>query len=42
MEGYTSNYIRVRTNFDKDLIGKIVEVEIEELDGEVLTGRVII
>ncbi len=42
MEGYTSNYIRVRTDFDIELIGEIVEVEIEELNGEVLTGKVII
>lgn len=41
MEGYTSNYIRVRTDLDESLIGRIVDVRINELDGELMLGQVI-
>lgn len=38
-EGYTTNYIRVRSYFDSDVIGYIKSVSIIGNDGEVLIGK---
>ena len=35
IEGYTENYIRVRKNWNKNLVGKIQKVKIEKVDSEV-------
>ena len=35
IEGYTENYIRVRKNWNKNLVGKIQKVRIEKVDSEV-------
>ncbi len=35
IEGYTENYIRVRKNWNKNLVGKIQKVKIEKIDSEV-------
>ena len=35
IEGYTENYIRVRKNWNKKLVGKIQKVRIEKVDSEV-------
>ena len=34
IEGYTENYIRVRKNWNKNLVGKIQKVRIEKVDSE--------
>ena len=34
IEGYTENYIRVRKNWNKKLVGKIQKVKIEKIDSE--------
>ena len=34
IEGYTENYIRVRKNWNKNLVGKIRKVKIEKVDSE--------
>ena len=34
IEGYTENYIRVRKNWNKNLVGKIRKVRIEKVDSE--------
>jgi len=34
IEGYTENYIRVRKNWNKNLVGKIQKVKIEKIDSE--------
>ncbi len=34
IEGYTENYIRVRKNWNKKLVGKIQKVKIEKVDSE--------
>ena len=34
IEGYTENYIRVRKNWNKNLVGKIQKVRIENVDSE--------
>ena len=34
MHGFTENYLKVRTKFDPELVNKIVEVRLEELDGK--------
>jgi len=34
MLGFTGNYIKVAIPYDKDLVGKIVEVELMELNHE--------
>ena len=34
IEGYTENYIRVRKNWNKNLVGKIQKVKIEKVDSE--------
>ncbi|MGO1469088.1 MAG: tRNA (N(6)-L-threonylcarbamoyladenosine(37)-C(2))-methylthiotransferase MtaB [Tissierella sp.] len=38
-EGYTRNYIRVKSHFDKDVIGEILEIDIIDKDGEILIGK---
>lgn len=38
-EGYTKNYIRVKAEFDYDIIGDIVDINIVDKDGEVLIGK---
>ena len=40
MEGYTTNYIRVRTNKKPSLIGEIIDVKIEEINDNILIGRI--
>lgn len=42
MEGYTSNYIRVKAKKDLGLIGKVVDVKIIEGKDDYLVGEVII
>ena len=32
MQGFSENYIRVKTGFDKNLINQIIEVELKEID----------
>lgn len=39
MEGYTTNYIRVRTNKKPSLIGEIVDVNIEKINDNILIGK---
>lgn len=39
-EGYTTNYIRVRSNSDTDIIGKLVNVDIIDSEGEYLIGNI--
>jgi len=34
IEGYTENYIRIRKNWNKNLVGKIQKVRIEKVDSE--------
>ena len=38
-EGYTRNYIRVKSKFDYDIIGDIINIDIVSKDGEVLIGK---
>ncbi len=38
-EGYTTNYIRARLDWDYDIIGDIREINIFKRDGEVLIGK---
>ena len=38
-QGYTSNYIRSKTYSSYDIIGKIKDVEIVGIDGEILIGN---
>ena len=40
IEGYTTNYIRVRTNKKSDLIGQIMDVKIEEIYDNTLLGTI--
>lgn len=40
LEGYTTNYIRVRAKGDKKLCEKIQEVEIFGLEGEIMLGKI--
>ena len=40
IEGYTTNYIRVRTNKKSDLIGQIMDVKIEEIYDNTLLGKI--
>lgn len=41
LEGWTSNYARIRVGFDPDLINDIVPVHIQRQQGEYLTGEVV-
>jgi len=41
MFGFTGNYIKVAIPYDKDLVGKIVEVELMEFNHEgFVTGKI--
>ncbi len=42
LEGYTSNYLKVKIPYNGNLIGKIVEVEILDFEGELLFARPLI
>ena len=39
-EGYTSNYIRVKVDSDKDLVGQVVKVDIHANEGDYLIAKV--
>ncbi|MDR7870184.1 MAG: tRNA (N(6)-L-threonylcarbamoyladenosine(37)-C(2))-methylthiotransferase MtaB [Tissierellaceae bacterium] len=39
-EGYTTNYIRVKTYSDKDVVGKLVNVDITNFENEHLVGKI--
>lgn len=39
VEGYTTNYIRVKTRKDVDLFNKIIDLEVKSIDGETLVGN---
>ena len=39
LEGYTSNYLRVSLDYNPDLIGRIIELEIVGLRGDLLVGK---
>jgi len=40
-EGYTSNYIRVKTKSDEDLVGQILRTQIVDSKGDILIGKLI-
>ncbi len=42
IEGYTTNYIRVKSKLNVDNIGKIVNIKINSTEGEFLVGEMII
>ncbi len=39
MEGYSKNYIRVRVPYREELVGEIVSVNIEGIEGSILLGK---
>lgn len=39
MKGYTSNYIRVLTEYNSSIINKFSNVKLEEIKGEIVTGK---
>ncbi|NLY46184.1 MAG: tRNA (N(6)-L-threonylcarbamoyladenosine(37)-C(2))-methylthiotransferase MtaB [Tissierella sp.] len=39
-EGYTSNYIRVKSYSEKDIIGQLLDVKIIDSEGEYLVGKI--
>ena len=41
IEGYTTNYIRVKTHKKEDLIGKIVDIKIEAINNNILIGKIV-
>lgn len=41
LEGYTSNYLRVKMPFEEGLVGQLVNVKIMGLEGELLVGKVL-
>ncbi len=41
LEGYTTNYLRVRLPYDESIIGRVVRVKILSLDGELLVGKLV-
>ncbi|MDR7857111.1 tRNA (N(6)-L-threonylcarbamoyladenosine(37)-C(2))-methylthiotransferase MtaB [Tissierella sp.] len=42
IEGYTTNYIRVKSKLESDIIGKIIDLKIISTEGEHLIGEIII
>jgi hypothetical protein len=34
MHGFTGNYLKVKTNYDKSLVNKIIEVKLDILDDD--------
>jgi len=40
-KGYTPNYVMVKINADKNMLGKILKVKLEKVDGDVIIGTLV-